>query len=149
MDRDKRKKADFVTISDTDEGNSSGDQKPQLHPTHAKKRKVEDEVFEKVHLTDDSDGPIKKPKKRRAKRKSVGKKRKSEARGDEQPDEKEDLLQDLPGYLQERRRAFDEERKKHHENALMIPPDYSGIAALHNVRLDHLDERPKFGESSG
>ncbi|KAK0385989.1 hypothetical protein NLU13_5704 [Sarocladium strictum] len=143
---------DVVTISDTDDGDSSGDAKEPLpqQASHTKKRKVEDEVFEKVQLTDDSDGPIKKPKKRRAKRKSAGrKKRNSDIHGDEPLDDAEELLEDLPGYLRERRRAFDEERKKHHENALMIPPDYSGIPALEDVGLGSLDERPKFEESSG
>ncbi|KAL2204184.1 hypothetical protein CC79DRAFT_1336821 [Sarocladium strictum] len=147
MDRRRTSDNNVVTISDTDDGGSSGDEKPDLH--YDKKRKVEAEIVEKVHLTDDSDGPIKKPKKRRAKRKSTGKKkRNSNAHGDE-PAEEEDLLEDLPTYLRDRRRNFEDKRKKYHENALLVPPDYSEIPMLENVRLDKLEERPQFPESSG
>ncbi|KAH8171354.1 type III restriction enzyme, res subunit domain-containing protein [Sarocladium implicatum] len=143
---------EIVNISDTDDGGSAEEVIKTSHSIagHAKKRKIEDEIFEKVQLTDDSDGPIKKPKRKRGKRKSTsGKGRKSAAKGEGVPDVDADLLEDLPDYLRERRRAFDEERKKHHENALMIPPDYEGIALLHTTGHGHLAVRPKFEESSG
>lgn len=149
---DSKSDVEIVNVSDTDGGDSGNEViVPSIDTgSHAKKRKVEDEVLEKVQLTDDSDGPIKKPKKRRGKRKSTtGKGHKTAAKSEGPQHDDADLLEDLPDYLRERRKAFDDEKKKHHENALMIPPDYEGIELLNHVNSGNLEERPKFEESSG
>ena len=149
---DSKSDVEIVNVSDTDGGDSGNEViVPSIDTgSHAKKRKVEDEVLEKVQLTDDSDGPIKKPKKRRGKRKSTtGKGHKTAAKSEGPQHDDADLLEDLPDYLRERRKAFDDEKKKHHENALMIPPDYEGSEFLNHVNSGNLEERPKFEESSG
>lgn len=116
-----------------------------------RKRKVEVEAEEKVQWTDDSDGATMKPKKRRAKRKSTAKKRDtSGVHGEAQAAPEDDLeLAGIPDYLQERRRAFDADKKLHHEAALMLPPDYSDIDFDESSRLGELKERPVFDASSG
>ncbi|CAI6097882.1 unnamed protein product [Clonostachys chloroleuca] len=120
----------------------------------AKKRKLEHDIEEKVHLTDDSDGGPVKPKKRKPKRKSLGKqKRGSSSRrqggvkseGDDDPLE----LSGIPDYLQQRRREFDANKKAHHEAALMLPPDYTGVDFDESGRLCDIQERPDFTGDSG
>ncbi|KAF4586085.1 SNF2-related protein [Ophiocordyceps camponoti-floridani] len=103
-----------------------------------RKRKAQTE--EKVGWTDESDGAPMKPKRRKAKRKSKRPTKLSDAGDiDGDPD-----LDGVPDYLQERRRAFDAYRKLHHQAALMLPPDYSGICFDESARLGELLERPQF-----
>lgn len=116
----------------------------------SRKRKVEDDdVSEKVHWSDDSDGVPVKPKKRRAKRKSTAKNDKKRGKNDGH-DAKDELdLGDIPDYLQERRRNFDANKKRYHEAALMLPPDYTDIDFDESRILGELKERPEFDARSG
>lgn len=112
-----------------------------------RKREAVGLVYDKVQLTDESDGPVKKPKKRRAKRKSSAKSKNT--LNTDQKSSNEDELPDIPEYLRIRRRAFQDEQEKYHENALMIPPDYSGIQVLNQHPLLNLEVRPHFEKNSG
>lgn len=137
---------DDATASDSDRAHGSG-ARPQ-------KRKLEPDFSEKVEFTDDSDNrPVKSSKKKKAKRKSSGKsKRKSDTRGHDGPDPAEEddhQLSRIPEYLQQRRQDFDARKKRHHDSALMLPPDYTGISFSETRGLQDVEERPKFSESSG
>ncbi|KAG6032940.1 hypothetical protein E4U41_007080 [Claviceps citrina] len=112
----------------------------------SKKRRADaDAVLERVQWTDDSDDLPVKPKKRRAKRKSAGN---AKGAADSGPPDGIDLG-DIPDYLQERRKKFDAAKKRLHEAALMLPPDYTGIEFDESRGLDDLRERPEFDASSG
>lgn len=116
-----------------------------------KKRKAEpSETGSKVIWTDESDSvPSKPKKKRRVKRKST-KKIDAEALNDtESAGENEDAAADIPDYLRERRAEFDENRRKYHVGALMIPPDYEGIDLESHGVESVPEERPVFSEASG
>lgn len=114
-----------------------------------KKRGVDEDVSEKIHWTDDSDVVPAKPKSRRGKRKSSAK-RKSVGATEEGGDAEDDLdLTNVPEYLQQRRREFDENRARLHESALMLPPDYTGIDIEDSRGIANFDERPKFEEGRG
>ncbi|EXV02346.1 SNF2 family protein [Metarhizium robertsii] len=116
----------------------------------SRKRKVENEdVSEKVHWSDSSDGVPVKPAKRRAKRKSIAKHKKNPKRNDGHAAKDELDLGDIPDYLQERRRNFDANKKQHHEAALMLPPDYTDIDFHESRRVGELKERPEFDVRSG
>ncbi|KAK8915052.1 Switch 2 [Metarhizium anisopliae] len=116
----------------------------------SRKRKVENEnVSEKVHWSDSSDGVSVKPAKRRAKRKSIAKHKKNPKRNDGHAAKDELDLGDIPDYLQERRRNFDANKKQHHEAALMLPPDYTDIDFHESRRAEELKERPEFDVRSG
>ncbi|KAL7926164.1 P-loop containing nucleoside triphosphate hydrolase protein [Trichoderma austrokoningii] len=140
----------FIEIPDDEETESAsedgfeGSAKPQ-----PPKRKIELELTEKVHLTDDSDSLPSKPKKRKTRRTSTKKKKdeKKSRRKRRAEDDSEDL--DLPDYLIERRRDFDARRKLYHESALMLPPDYTDIEFDESSRLEQLKERPDFDPRSG
>lgn len=136
---------DYPTASENEDGPAEGS------GNGSKKRKVEDDIVsEKVEWTDDSDGVPVKPKKRRAKRKSTAKKDKKNAKNDDGHGPVDELdLGDIPDYLQERRRNFDANKKRHHEAALMLPPDYTDIDFDESRRLGELKERPEFDVSSG
>lgn len=124
----------------------------EVSASDSKKRKVDavNVPSQKVHWTDDDDELPVKPKKRRAKRKSVAnaKDKKSKRADDVDPQDGIDLG-DIPDYLQERRRQFDADKKRLHETALLLPPDYTGIEFDESRGLDALKERPEFDVSSG
>ncbi|KJZ73169.1 hypothetical protein HIM_07366 [Hirsutella minnesotensis 3608] len=133
-----------VIIVSDDEGGS-----PEADPGTrgaSRKRRVEVQPDEKVQWTDDSDATPVNPKKKRAKRKSRGKK--DEVDGKKTVDNEPDLTS-IPDYLQQRRLAFDANKKRHHEAALMLPPDYTDIVFDGMDRLGELKERPDFDASSG
>lgn len=117
-----------------------------------KKRKMDEEFADKIHWTDESDTVPKKSKKRKAsKRKSKGKRR-SDVRENgvaHEPEEDDLELSGAPDYLQKRRHEFDAARKRYHEAALMLPPDYTGIHFDETRRLGDLEERPQFDDKSG
>ncbi|RMJ09146.1 hypothetical protein CDV36_011241 [Fusarium kuroshium] len=137
-------------LDDGDTASESGDNVSPLAKV-AQKRKHPVEIEEKVQWTDDEDDLPVKPKKRRAKRKSKGRKRNRgyDVHGDDNVPEEDFELAGLPEYLIERRRQFDANKKRHHDAALMVPPDYTGIHFEETRRLRELEERPKFEESSG
>ncbi|KAK2603669.1 hypothetical protein QQS21_004142 [Conoideocrella luteorostrata] len=141
----------IIEILDDDHTASENDCPLEEAPAaDSKKRKVEsDHVSERVYWTDDSDGAPVKPKKRRTKRKSAAKSDKNASGNDSRGTHDEIDLSDLPDYLQERRRAFDADKKMHHEAALMLPPDYTGIDFDESRRLGELKERPEFDVKSG
>ncbi|KAG5928368.1 hypothetical protein E4U42_000761 [Claviceps africana] len=143
----------IIEIIDDSCTSSENDGRPKRNSTlDSKKRKVDADngFFDKVRWTDDSDDLPVKPKKRRAKRKSAAnaKDKKSNSVKTSEPVDVIDLG-DLPDYLQERRRDFDANKKRLHEAALMLPPDYSGIDLDESRGLDALKERPEFDLSSG
>ena len=134
-------------VSDDGSSSASGDLDPL---PSGKKRKHALEWSDKIQLTDESDGAPVKPKKRRAKRKSTGKS-KTPVHGDDGNVLLEDDLKlaDIPEYLQHRRRDFDANKKLHHEAALMLPPDFTGIEFDDMKDLQELEERPIFDADSG
>ncbi|UZP36120.1 hypothetical protein NXS19_003936 [Fusarium pseudograminearum] len=135
-------------LDDDDTASETGLNSPTPSKS-AQKRKHETEIEEKVEWTGDEDDLPTKPKKRRGKRKSTRKKGGQDADAKNEVPEEDFEMADLPEYLIERRRKFDNKRKLHHDAALMIPPDYSGIHFEETGRLRELVERPKFPESSG
>lgn len=143
--------SEIIEILDDANTNSESDGEFELLATSSvTKRKHQEDFSEKVQLTDEEDLPVK-PKKRRAKRKSTAKKKNNgrhAAHAEEHGHEDEPEL-DIPEYLQERRRGFDAQRKLHHDAALMLPPDYTGIHFEETFRLGDLEEKPKFDEKSG
>ncbi|EQL02057.1 SNF2-related protein [Ophiocordyceps sinensis CO18] len=115
-------------------------------PVKPRDKRVQVQFEEKVLWTDESDaGPVK-PRKKKAKRKpnKTPKGHRNEAGGGH-----DNAHLGVPEYLQERRRAFDANRKLHHEAALMLPPDYTDIAFEEPGVLGELKERPEFSVSSG
>jgi SNF2 family DNA or RNA helicase len=116
------------------------------------KRPAEDEahVSEKVHWTDDDEELPVKPKKKRAKRKSTVKKDERHTKDGQGRHVRDEIdLGDIPDYLQERRRNFDANKKRHHEAALMLPPDYTDVDLGDSSRLGQPQERPEFDARSG
>ncbi|OAQ98718.1 hypothetical protein LLEC1_03304 [Akanthomyces lecanii] len=144
-----------IVILDSDDGDSENHVEPDLQAKEGdKKRKAEPTFSEKVEWTDESDSvPVAKPKKKRAKRKSAPKRRSTGA-GGPATDADDVVLEDdwqpeLPDYLIQRREEFDANRKRHHEAALMLPPDYTGIDLVDGNGIENLGERPIFPPSSG
>lgn len=135
-----------IEISDDESGTSEDGLRSKAT---SKRRLSDDDVSPKVQLTDDSDGPLVKPKKRKTKRKSAGKGGKTSEDGRSNLTKDEIDLGGIPDYLQERRRAFDANKKLYHESALMLPPDYSDIDFEETRRLGDLKERPEFDTGSG
>ncbi|CAF3516763.1 hypothetical protein SNK03_003595 [Fusarium graminearum] len=135
-------------LDDDDKASETGLNSPTPSKS-VQKRKHETEIEEKVEWTGDEDDLPTKPKKRRGKRKSTRKKGGQDADAKKEVPEEDFEMADLPEYLIKRRRKFDNKRKLHHDAALMIPPDYSGIHFEETGRLRELEERPKFPESSG
>ncbi|KAH6891416.1 P-loop containing nucleoside triphosphate hydrolase protein [Thelonectria olida] len=139
-------------IDDEDTSSDHDDDIVLVDSTSASKRKLDSDFSEKVIWTDDDDDLPQKPKKHKAKRKAGRKKKKRNndaVHGEVDEPEDELELAGIPEYLQERRRQFDANRKLHHDAALMLPPDYSGIYFEESSRLGELEERPKFDEASG
>lgn len=136
---------DELTASEDD-----GDPEKDVPVAAGQKRKIEDGVSEKVQWTDESDTAPVKPKKRKGKRKSSGKQDKKGASSSKHNTGKDDLdLSNIPDYVQDRRRTFDANKKRYHEAALMLPPDYSDINFDETRRLGPLKERPEFDTRSG
>ncbi|KAM4057828.1 type III restriction enzyme, res subunit [Hirsutella rhossiliensis] len=132
---------DQDTLSETEHALGGGGK------SDPRKRKVQEQLEEKVQWTDESDGGPAKPKKKKAKRKS---KKTSKVHGDEVKGNDDELdLGGIPDYLQERRRAFDADKKLHHEAALMLPPDYTDIIFDEPGTLGEVKERPEFSAFSG
>ncbi|KAM3556061.1 hypothetical protein MY1884_005268 [Beauveria asiatica] len=144
-----------IVIPDSDDDDSANTSTLAPHVKEEyKKRKAEPPFSEKIEWTDESDSvPMAKPKKKRAKRKSAPK-RTSTGSGGPATNADDVVLEDdwqlgLPDYLIERRQEFDANRKKHHEAALMLPPDYTGIDLGHDNGIEDLSERPVFPPNSG
>ncbi|RGP69432.1 hypothetical protein FLONG3_7765 [Fusarium longipes] len=140
---------EVIEIPDDRDIASEADVNSPTASKSAQKRKYETEIEEKVEWTGDEDDLPTKPKKRRGKRKSTRKKGGDDVDIKDEAPQEDFELAELPEYLIERRRQFDNKRKQHHDAALMIPPDYSGIYFEETGRLRELEERPKFAESSG
>lgn len=140
----------IIEVLDSEDTSSEHDEELVVFDiTTAPKRKHNEDFSEKVVLTDDEDLP-QKPKRRKSKRKPPQKKgKRGNVKGEVDGPEDDIELADIPEYLQERRRQFDVNRKNHHDSALMLPPDYSGIYFEESSRLGELEERPKFDEASG
>lgn len=144
-----------IIILDSDECGSETRLKQNIIPKEEeRKRKAESKFSEKVEWTDESDTvPVAKPKKKRAKRKSVPKRRSTGAavpvaNAEDGPFD-DDWQLELPDYLVQRRQEFDANRKRLHEAALMLPPDYSGIDLGDVNGIENLRERPVFPSTSG
>ncbi|KAH8699483.1 SNF2 superfamily RAD26-like protein [Ilyonectria robusta] len=136
-------------VDDEPTASESGEDPEPVAEKSAHKRKLDEGFSEKVEWTDDDDDLPVKPKKRRGKRKSTTKKDRKAGKEDKADAEDDLELAGIPEYLQDRKRQFDVNRKLHHDAALMLPPDYSGIHFEENGRLEELEERPKFDEASG
>ncbi|KAG5794188.1 hypothetical protein H9Q69_006751 [Fusarium xylarioides] len=142
---------DVIEIPD-DEGTASeseGDTSSFTKTAGKRKHDTDPDIEEKVEWTGDEEDLPAKPKKHRGGRKSTRKKKGDDAHGEVEAPKDDYELTGLPDYLIERRRKFDTKRKLHHDNALMVPPDYSGIHFEETRRLRELEERPRFSESSG
>ncbi|KAM3514321.1 hypothetical protein MY11210_001996 [Beauveria gryllotalpidicola] len=145
-----------IVILDSDHDDSANDSTSALHiKEQDKKRKAEPTFPEKIEWTDESDSvPVAKPKKKRAKRRSAPKRRSTGSGGPATNADHVVLVEDdwqlgLPDYLIERRQQFDANRKKHHEAALMLPPDYTDIDLGADNGIETLSERPVFPSTSG
>lgn len=144
----------IVILDSDDDGSENNAKSENSIKEDEKKRKAEATFSEKVEWTDESDSvPVTKPKKKRAKRKSAPKRR-STGNGGPSTDADDVVFDDdwqleLPDYLIQRRQEFDANRKKHHESALMLPPDYTGIDLGDSNGIENLIERPVFPASSG
>ncbi|KAM3475952.1 hypothetical protein MY8738_007183 [Beauveria namnaoensis] len=144
-----------IVILDSDDDDSANNSTIVPHVKEEdKKRKVEPSFSEKIEWTDESDSvPVARPKKKRAKRKSAPERR-STGSGGPATNADDVVLEDdwqlgLPDYLIERRQEFDANRKKHHEAALMLPPDYTGIDLVDDNGIENFSERPVFPPNSG
>lgn len=140
---------DVIEILDDEGTGSESEDKISAASKSGRKRKHDAEIEEKVEWTGDEDDLPVKPKKRRGRQKSTRRKRGDDVHGENEAPKEDFELAGLPEYLIERRRKFDSKRKLHHDAALMVPPDYSGIQFEETRRLKELDERPKFSERSG
>ncbi|KPM35049.1 Switch 2 [Neonectria ditissima] len=141
---------EVIEITDDEAtASESGEDFEPVAGRSAQKRKHDNDFSEKVQWTDDDDELPMKPKKRRGKRKPRLRKTKNIGIEDQAEPEDDLELAGIPEYLQERRHKFDTSRKLHHEAALMLPPDYSGIHFEETGRLGDLEERPRFDERSG
>ncbi|KAF5507052.1 Switch 2 [Colletotrichum aenigma] len=110
---------------------------------------------------DDSDEELPKLKKRKAQlasgRKGKGK-AKTKAKGGKkatasgkQPDgtdEDELDIAQVPAYIKERRKKFDDKREKLRDAGLLLPPEYHDFKFSEDERGLPLERRPKFDESS-
>jgi SNF2 family DNA or RNA helicase len=140
---------EVIEILDDEDTGSESEDNVSTASKSGRKRKHDAEIEEKVEWTGDEDDLPVKPKKRRGRQKSTRKKRGDDVHGENEAPKEDFELAGLPEYLVERRRKFDSKRKLHHDAALMVPPDYSGIQFEETRRLKELEERPKFSERSG
>lgn len=145
---------EIITLDSDEDGSENHLKNNIILKEEERKRKAEPEFSEKVEWTDESDTvPVAKPKTKRAKRKSVPKRRSTGAAGPAASAEDgpfdDDWQLELPDYLIQRRQEFDANRKRLHEAALMLPPDYSGIDLGDVNRIENLSERPVFPSTSG
>ncbi|KAK2054079.1 SNF2 family domain-containing protein [Colletotrichum caudatum] len=155
-------KQDTVVISD-DETASEVDEFLPSSEKSLGKRKIDVDFEEKVVWDADSDLELPKPKKRKGQRASASKpqnnkpKRRSSNKsavvGVHRDDGESDGLDDLdvaeaPDYLKERRKAFDKNRERLQDAGLLLPPDYSDVVFPEHDRLDMLERRPKFDDST-
>lgn len=138
-----------ILLDDDDVTALDSDRDFKLEPL--KRKRLDDDHDEKIQWTDESDTVPVKPKKRRASRKSIGKHNKhSKVCADDGPVPRDELeVEGVPDYVQQRRMTFDENNKKSHESALMLPPDYTGIKFPESSNIQGLEERPVFPAQSG
>ncbi|PHH86054.1 hypothetical protein CDD83_10822 [Cordyceps sp. RAO-2017] len=137
-----------IQVLDDETCSSDGDDALDEVKNHGPRRKrpAEAHADEKVHWTDESDTVPTRPKRKRARRRTKNASKIADnMNGDDDPPD----LAGIPDYLQERRRAFDANKKLHHEAALMLPPDYTDISFDESPGLGELRERPEFGPASG
>ncbi|KAF9880730.1 SNF2 super family protein [Colletotrichum karsti] len=155
-------KPSAIVISDDETGTDiSEPQRPSIKALG--KRKVDIDFEEKEVWDADSDQELPKIKKRKTPRapaangKAKGKGKsttqtkggpaKKAAAAGRDLDDDYDIAQ-VPDYLKERRKKFDENREKLRESGLLLPPDFSGIPFFDGDRTPGLEERPKFEEST-
>ncbi|KAK1995753.1 SNF2 family domain-containing protein [Colletotrichum falcatum] len=150
---------DAVVISDDEETASEID---GSHPASNKslgKRKIHVDFEEKEVWDADSDLELPKPKKRKGQRAPASKSRRkgrppkksAAVRVDlDESDGLHDLdVAEAPDYLKDRRKAFDKNRETLHDAGLLLPPDYSDVVfSDHDGRLDTLERRPKFDDTT-
>ncbi|KAK2015332.1 SNF2 family domain-containing protein [Colletotrichum eremochloae] len=151
---------DTVVISDDETASETDGFQPPSNKSLGK-RKIEVDFEEKEVWDADSDLELPKSKKRKGRRVSASKGQKSKRQGRpfkksavvrvniDESDGLDDLdVAEAPDYLKERRKAFDKNRERLQEAGLLLPPDYSDIVFSEHDRLDGLERRPKFDESS-
>lgn len=116
-----------------------------------------EQIEEKVMWTDDSedDKQTRGKRKRRSVAGSVKKPRgrqpkKAKGAADGAPPDDDELADaGVPEYIRRRRKAFEESLDTLKEAGLRLPPEYHRIQLAEDDRLQELEERPKFDESSG
>ncbi|KAK2045353.1 SNF2 family domain-containing protein [Colletotrichum somersetense] len=154
-------KQDTVVISDDETASEVGEFLPPSDKSLGK-RKIDVDFEEKVVWDADSDLELPKPKKRKGQRASASKPQKNKPQGrsskksavvgvhlDDESDGLDDLdVAEAPDYLKERRKAFDKNRERLQDAGLLLPPDYSDVVFSEHDRLDMLERRPKFDDST-
>ncbi|ETS81621.1 hypothetical protein PFICI_06623 [Pestalotiopsis fici W106-1] len=158
----------IISISD-DEVTASGDEADVLPSTSPirdvkpRKRKIPSQVPEKIEWTDDDDElsydtfkkrkidekPAKGKGKAKASERPAAKAAKGKPRVKVRPGDHDDPEENLPDYLKQRRRAFDQDRKRLQQAGLKLPPTYDDVDFSDDERYGRLEERPKFDEKSG
>ncbi|GJC79729.1 switch 2 [Colletotrichum liriopes] len=154
-------KQEAIVISDDDETASEIDGPQPPRNKALGKRKIAVDFEEKEVWDADSDLELPKSKKRKGQRGPASKRQKSKRtrrpsnrsaavkRDIDESDEPDDLdVAEAPDYLKERRKKFDKNRERLQEAGLLLPPDYSDVVFSEDDRLDSLERRPKFEEST-
>lgn len=145
--------SDSITISDDDSS----------RPVHASKRKRKVDTAINTDWSDDLDSEYEAFKKRKkapqkpaskatgkGKGRAVSHKRRKAKKNWEAEEASDEVSEDeLPEYIVERRKVFDEKRQILREGGLCLPPDYSDIYFSDDEKLEHLEEKPQFDERSG
>ncbi|KAI3322400.1 SNF2 superfamily RAD26-like protein [Xylariaceae sp. AK1471] len=85
----------------------------------------------------------------RPSKKPTGQKTKSQHKDNSASEIEPNTPTSLPTYFQKRRTTFDENYKALHEAGLRLPPDYSDVYFSDDERLEELEEKPQFDQSSG
>ena len=165
--RVKREEAEVIEIPDDDATQSESDPetaapsrtalgKRRADPAPEVKPEVKDEEKDNGLWTDESEGDyerLKKRKRRSTKGPKAPKKRGRPSRKQDPDDESigADPIENanLPDYLVDRRRHFDQTRETLREAGLLLPPNYSDIRFHEDARINELEERPQFDERSG
>ncbi|EFQ32310.1 SNF2 family domain-containing protein [Colletotrichum graminicola] len=153
-------KQDTIVISDDETASEIDGFQPQSKKSLGK-RKI-DVGFEEKEVWDaDSDLELPKSKKRKGQRATARNGQKSKPKGRspkksavvrvdvDESDGLDDLdVAEAPDYLKERRKAFEKNRERLKEAGLLLPPDYSDVVFSEHDRLNMLERRPNFDEST-
>ncbi|KAK1975737.1 SNF2 family domain-containing protein [Colletotrichum cereale] len=153
-------KQDTVVISDDETASEVDEFQPPSNKSLGK-RKIDVDFEEKEVWDADSDLELPKSKRRKGQRAPAKKGQKTKRKGRpskqsavvridiDESDGLDDLdVAEAPDYLKQRRKAFDKNRERLQDAGLLLPPDYSDVVFSEDDRLDSLERRPKFDEST-